>query len=294
MYACALVHNTLKFQSFSTCRLCVYICVRLRDAKTRCQTRGRESGGGTKRGQDGTDIANRLTASKVATARGHAPLPTAVISFEASTPPQRGVFIYARRRATARNFARDPSRAVACRCAQEVRSDERRARAGRAAASPRQEPTATLGRRGGRDQAAVSDGVARKALSRKVSIEQHCVLLNRPIAAITTEDVPHPGSSMKCPSFAQITKARIEDVFTFAQARGLLPLQGQPGRPATARVLVPTPPKAVPRAALPYADVPALLPLGGNPARRQARRRGAGAGIHDPTALRVQETVTPT
>jgi integrase len=97
----------------------------------------------------------------------------------------------------------------------------------------------------------------------KVSIEQHCAaLLDRPIASIAQEDVLRVIRNLheRAPNFAQITRARIEDVFTYAQARGLLPLdRANPADARRLKLLLPTAPKPVPRPALPYADVPALM-----------------------------------
>ena len=132
-------------------------------------------------------------------------------------------------------------------------------------ASPRQKDAQTFG--------AVAEEVIKRRASAwrggvsahhwRLSIEQHCAaLVDRPVASVTTEDVLRVLAPLheRCPSFASITRARIEDVFNFAAARGLLP--GDRPNPADRkrlRVLLPATPRAVHRAALPYAEVPALI-----------------------------------
>ena len=97
----------------------------------------------------------------------------------------------------------------------------------------------------------------------RASIQQHCQpLLTRPIASITQEDVLRVLKPLheRAPNFSKITAARIADVLTFAQASGLLPLdRANPADARRLRLLLPTAPKAVPRPALPYADVPELI-----------------------------------
>ena len=96
----------------------------------------------------------------------------------------------------------------------------------------------------------------------KISIEKHCVaLLDRPIASIGLEDVLRVLAPLceKSPAFASITRSRISDIFDFAAARGLIPAdKPNPADHKRLKLLLPARPKPVHQAALPYADVPAL------------------------------------
>ena len=97
----------------------------------------------------------------------------------------------------------------------------------------------------------------------RISLEAHCAaLLDRPIASITAEDVLRLLSSLadRAPSFAAITRSRIEEVFDYAQARGLIAQdKANPADQRRLRMLLPKKPKAVARPALAYSDVPALI-----------------------------------
>jgi integrase len=97
----------------------------------------------------------------------------------------------------------------------------------------------------------------------KISIEKHCApLLDRPIAGIGLEDVLHVLAPLcdQRPAFAPITRSRIEDVFNFAAARGLIPAdKPNPADHKRLKLLLPSPPKPTHRAALPYGAVPRLV-----------------------------------
>ena len=97
----------------------------------------------------------------------------------------------------------------------------------------------------------------------KISVEKHCAaLLDRPIASIGLEDVLRVLAPLcdHCPAFAPITRSRIEDIFNFAAARGLIPTdKPNPADSRRLKLLLPARPKPTHRAALPYADVPTLV-----------------------------------
>jgi integrase len=178
---------------------------------------------------------------------------------------RRWVFIYARNGRT-REISIGTFPALSLADARKQRDAMNAALArGEPLAGPRQKDVQTFGAVAAevikRRAAAWRGGVS--AYHWRVSINQHCAaLFNRPIAAVTTDDVLRILSPLheRCPSFAQITRARIEDVFNYAQARGLLPQdRANPADRRRLQILLPAAPKAVHRAALPYADVPALV-----------------------------------
>ena len=99
--------------------------------------------------------------------------------------------------------------------------------------------------------------------TRRVSIYQHCAeLAARPIASLTLEDVLRTLRPLydRAPNFAALTRARIAEIFDYAQARGLLPQdRANPADRRRLQILLPDKPAAVHRAALPYREVPALV-----------------------------------
>jgi integrase len=213
-------------------------------------------------------MLNRLSASKVATAKGphtysdggHMYLTVDVNN------NRRWIFLYAKD-GRQREISLDAYPALSLADARKKRDAMNVALAnGEPLAGPRQKDAApTFGSVSAevikRRAKAWRGGVS--AQHWKVSIEQHCQpLLTRPIASITQEDVLRILRPLhdRAPNFAAITRARVEDVFTYAQASGLLPLdRANPADRRRLKLLLPATPKAVPRPALAYADVPALM-----------------------------------
>ncbi len=221
-----------------------------------------------------TRTTNRLTASKAATAKGPPEGRKGVYNYADGGhlylsvdrhQNRRWVFIYTRDdRQRELSIGTYPALSLA---------DARRARDTMNTSLARGEPLVGPRAKDGETFGAVAAQVVKRrsrswrgkesAHSWQVSINQHCKpLLPRPIAAITTEDVLRTLAPLheRCPSFAPITRARIEDVFNYAQARGMLPQDKvHPADKRRLAVLVPKSPKAVPRAALPDGDVPELV-----------------------------------
>lgn len=211
---------------------------------------------------------NRLSASKVATAKGpHTYSDGGRLYLQVDgNLNRRFVYIYARD-GRQREISLGSYPALSLSDARKKRDAMNAALArGGPLAGPRERDAApTFGsvaaevikRRAGAWRGGVSD------YHWRVSIDGHCAtLLHRPIASITQEDVLRVLKPLheRAPNFAHITRARIEDVFTFAEAKGLLPHdRANPADRRRLKLLLPAVPKAVPRPALPYADVPALV-----------------------------------
>jgi integrase len=210
---------------------------------------------------------NRLGASKIATAKGPATLRDGghLCLLIDKNNNKRWVFIYANK-GREREISIGPFPAVSLADARKRRDAMNASLAkGEPPASPRQKDAQTFG--------AVAEEVIKRrspawrgrvsAYHWRVSIEQHCAeLLNRPIASITQDDVLRVLAPLydRSPSFAAITRARVEDVFNFAEARGLLPKdKANPADRRRLRVLLPAAPTATHRAALPYAEVATLV-----------------------------------
>ena len=129
----------------------------------------------------------------------------------------------------------------------------------------------------------------------RTSVETHCArLLDRPIATITLQDILAALKPVydKAPNYAALTRRRVEEIFAYALAYGLLPSdRPNPADHNTLEHLFPKKPQAVHRPALPYEEVPALvtelraIPLS---ASRAATARALEFTIL--TALRVSES----
>ena len=210
---------------------------------------------------------NRLTASKVAVAKGPRTFSDGgrlYLQVDINHR-KRWLFIYARH-GKQREIALGPYPSLSLADARVKRDQMNTALAkGEPLAGPRQQGAETFG-------AIAAQVVKRRAAAWRgkesarhwrISLEAHCVaLLDRPIASITAEDVLRLLSSLhdRAPNFAQITRARIEEVFDFAMARGLIAQdKANPADQRRLRMLLPKKPKAVARPALPYAHVPALI-----------------------------------
>ncbi len=209
---------------------------------------------------------NRLTASKVATAKGpraYADGGHLYLSVDVSNN-RRWIFIYARDgRQREISLGTYPALSLADARKQRDKFNTALAR-GEPLASPRQKDGQTFG--------AVAEEVIKRRASAwrggvsahhwRLSIEQHCAaLVDRPIASIRLEDVLSVLRPLhdRAPNFAVITAARLADVFTFAQARGLIPADKPNPADRRLKVLLPAAPKPIHRAAVPYEHVPALI-----------------------------------
>ncbi|HZZ59712.1 MAG TPA: integrase arm-type DNA-binding domain-containing protein [Roseiarcus sp.] len=210
---------------------------------------------------------NRLTAGKVATARGPAVLRDGghlVLRID-KNQNKRWTFVYANN-GREREISLGTYPALSLADARKKRDQMNAALAnGEPLASPRQKDALTFGAIAAEVMKRRSSAWRGEESARhwKISIEQHCAsLLTRPIASISLEDVLAVLRPLhdRAPSFADITGSRIADVFTYAQARGLLPQdKANPADGRLIKILLPAAPRSVHRAALPYGDVPALV-----------------------------------
>ena len=137
----------------------------------------------------------------------------------------------------------------------------------------RGEPLAGPRQKSGRTFGAVAEEVIQRRSSSwhgkvssnhwRVSIQGHCAkLLDRQIDSIGLEDVLAVLRPLhdRAANFAAITRARVEDIFDYAQARGLIPAdKPNPADRRRLKLLLPTAPAAIHRPALAYADMPALV-----------------------------------
>ncbi len=210
---------------------------------------------------------NRLTASGVAVAKGPATLSDGGhLSLKIDkNGNKRWIFLYARN-GRERELSLGPWPALSLADARKKRDAWNATLArGEPLTGAREKQTQTFG-------AVAAEVIKRRAPAWRgdmsaghwrASIENHCApLLTRPIAAITLEDVLRVLRPVhdRAPNFAALTRARVEEVFNYAQARGLLPQdKANPADRRRLKILLPGKPPAVHRAALPYSEVPALI-----------------------------------
>ena len=211
-----------------------------------------------------TRTLNRLTAAKVATARGPAMLADGGRLYlrVADNGNKRWIFIWARN-GSQHEFSIGPFPALSLSEARGER-DRLNARLAKGESPGRQKDQATFG-------SVAAQVIKRRSSSWRgkvsashwaISIERHCApLLDRPIASISTADVLRVMAPLceKCPSFAPITQSRISEIFEYAAAHGLVDAdKPNPADQKRLRLLLPARPKTTHQPALPYADVPAL------------------------------------
>ena len=214
-----------------------------------------------------TRTQNRLTASKCATAKGpraHAD-GNHLYLFVDDKLRRRFVFIYARN-GRQREIALGvfPSLPLAGARVKRDQLNSALAR-GEELVGPRQQGLETFG-------AVAAAEVKRRAGSWRggelqrhwqITLQDHCkALRDRPIATITTQDIVRVLKPLhdRAPAFEAITRTRIAEIFSFARAHGIMPVdRPDPADPKVLAKLLPAKPKVVHRAALPYVDVPQLV-----------------------------------
>ena len=236
-----------------------------------------------------TRTLNKLTAGKVVTAKGPARLADGGHLYlqVGPTHSKRWVFIYARG-GRQRELALGPFPAVSLAVARTKRDKLNAALAnGEPLSLTRDDKAKTF-------REVADELIARRgptwrgkgsAYHWRISIEKHCAaLVARPIAAITGDEVLRVLAPLndRAPSFAAITRSRLEQIFTYAQARGLLPQdKANPADRRRLQILLPVRRAVVHRAALPYNDVSLLIAELSDSAVRRTRGCGASARIHD-------------
>ena len=211
--------------------------------------------------------SDKLSASKVATAKGPHTFSDGrhlYLNVDADHN-RRWIFIYARDgRQREISLGSYPALSL---------SDARKKRDAMNAMLARGEPLAGPRQKSGRTFGAVAEEVIQRRSSSwhgkvsanhwRVSIQGHCAkLLDRQIDSIGHEDVLAVLRPLhdRAANFAAITRARVEDIFDYAQARGLIPAdKPNPADRRRLKLLLPTAPAAIHRPALAYADMPALV-----------------------------------
>ena len=210
---------------------------------------------------------NRLTASKVATAKGPRAFSDGghlYLSIDANHN-RRWLFIYARH-GRQREISLGTFPALSLADARKKRDAYNAAlERGEQLAGPRQQGAETFGAIAAlvikRKQASWRGGES--ARHWEITLKAHCArLLDRPIASITQEDVLRilTPLSERASSFASITQSRIAEVFDYARACGLVSKdRPNPAERGVLKFLLPKRKQAVNRPALHYSDVPALI-----------------------------------
>jgi integrase len=214
-----------------------------------------------------TRTLNRLTASGVAVAKGPATLSDGGhLSLKIDkNGNKRWIFLYARN-GRERELSLGPWPALSLAAARKKRDAWNATLArGEPLTGAREKQTQTFG-------AVAAEVIKRRApawrgdMSDKswgISVERHCrPLLDRPIASIDLQDILRTLRPVydRSPNFAAITRRRVEQVFGYARAFGLIPLdRPNPADPGVLEHLLPPRPAAVNRPALPYAEVPVLV-----------------------------------
>jgi integrase len=210
---------------------------------------------------------NRLTASKVATAKGpHTYSDGGRLYLQVDgNLNRRFIYIFARDgRQREISLGSYPALSL---------SDARKKRDEMNTSLARGEPLAGPRQKSGQTFRAVAQQVIERRSSSwhgkvsanhwRVSIEGHCAkLLDRQIHSIGLEDVLAVLRPLhdRAANFAAITRARVEDIFDYAQARGLIPAdKPNPADRRRLRLLLPAAPAAIHRPALAYADLPLLI-----------------------------------
>jgi integrase len=210
---------------------------------------------------------NKLSASQVATAKGvrtYSDGGHLYLSVDVNHN-RRWIFIYARDgRQREISLGTYPALSL---------SDARKKRDEMNTSLARREPLAGPRQKSGQTFRAVAEEVIKRRSSSwhgkvsanhwRVSIQEHCAkLLDRQIDSIGLEDVLAVLRPLhdRAANFAAITRARVEDIFDYAQARGLLPLdRANPADRRRLKLLLPAAPAAIHRPALAFTDLPALI-----------------------------------